>query len=189
MKLIEHKTLELPFIEKDLGEKHTSKFKACSTCKKIYPKTKKYFHTKSNGSDDGLNSQCKQCKHKANIKSIQKEKCFLRDMYNTTNTRARNKNIEFEFKNFEEFYQHWLNQKKIYGWYCPVTNEKMTTIRGLGSSKTTLTNISCDRRYPNEGYTKENVDFITWDINNRKHSMRPSDMKKYLTYLKKTRQA
>ena len=184
MKLNEHRTLELPFVEKDLGEKHTSKFKACSTCKKIYPRTKKYFFTRSNGPNDGLCSQCKQCKYKVNIKSIQKEKCFLRDVYHSTKTRARNKSIEFEFKTFEEFYQHWLNQKKIYRWYCPVTRVKMTTIRGLGSSKTTLTNVSCDRQNPDEGYTKENVDFITWDFNNRKHSMRPSDMEKYLAYLK-----
>ena len=88
------------------------------------------------------------------------------------------------FKNFDEFYNHWLKQKVKYGMKCPATKEKMTTKRGFTKpgekQKRCLTNISTDRIICTKKYTPKNLIFTTWRYNNAKHSITPKMAKAFL---------
>ena len=93
------------------------------------------------------------------------------------------------FKNFDEFYNHWLEQKAIYGMKCPATKEKMTTKRGFTKpgekQKRCLTNISTDRIICTKKYTPKNLIFTTWRYNNAKHSITPKMAKAFLKIVEK----
>ena len=99
---------------------------------------------------------------------LNSERGYIRALFSTSRKSARKKNQSFDFK-WEEWWQHWLNQKKKWGWVCPYTRVTMTTIRG--AKKRTLTNISADRINVKHGYTPVNTIFCTWDANNKKGSV------------------
>jgi hypothetical protein len=88
------------------------------------------------------------------------------------------------FKNFDEFYNHWLEQKARYGMKCPATKEKMTTKRGFTKpgekQKRIMTNISTDRIIHTKKYTPQNLIFTTWRYNNAKHSITPEMARAFL---------
>ena len=96
------------------------------------------------------------------------ERGYIRALFSTSRKSARKKNQSFDFK-WEEWWQHWLDQKKKWGLVCPYTRVTMTTIRG--AKKRTLTNISADRINVKHGYTPVNTIFCTWDANNKKGSV------------------
>jgi len=59
------------------------------------------------------------------------ERGFMNNLWNSIKTSSRkNKRIN-KFKDFDEFYNHWLEQKSRYGMKCPATGVEMTTIRGV----------------------------------------------------------
>ena len=90
------------------------------------------------------------------------------------------------FKNFDDFYQCWLDQKAIYGMKCPATGETMTMIKraGNGKRRNTPTNISRDRILCSRGYSKENLIFTTWAFNNSKNNLSPKGAKAFLRIVK-----
>jgi hypothetical protein len=53
-------------------------------------------------------------------------------MFNNIKQSHKRKKQKNEFKNYEEFYQCWLDQQKIYGRLCPYTGKEMTMIRHTG---------------------------------------------------------
>jgi len=92
-----------------------------------------------------------------------------------------------DFKNFEEFFQHWLDQKAIYGMTCPATGVKMTVKRKnlLNANQDPNSNlVSGDRILNNKGYSKQNVIFTTWAYNKRKGSVTPEDAIVFLKIVK-----
>jgi len=75
------------------------------------------------------------------------------------------------FKNFDDFYNHWLEQKKIYGMKCPATGVELTTkslFNEKGKFKRCETNISKDRILSSMGYSHQNLIFTSWNYNNAK---------------------
>jgi hypothetical protein len=92
-----------------------------------------------------------------------------------------------DFKNFEEFFQHWLDQKAVYGMICPATDVKMTIERKnlLNANQDPNSNlVSGDRILNNKGYSKQNVIFTTWAYNKRKGSVTPEDAIVFLKIVK-----
>ena len=88
-----------------------------------------------------------------------------------------------KFKDFDEFYNHWLEQNSRYGMKCPATGVEMTTIKGVnkpGEHKRIMTNISTDRILSTEGYSPENLIFTTWKYNNAKNNITPNMAKAFL---------
>tara|TARA_B100001123_G_C14866869_1_gene850308 strand:- start:23 stop:694 length:672 start_codon:yes stop_codon:yes gene_type:complete len=91
------------------------------------------------------------------------------------------------FKNFDDFYQCWLDQKAIYGMKCPATGETMTMLKRAGTGGTrrnTPTNISRDRILCSRGYSKQNLIFTTWAFNNSKNNLSPKGAKAFLRIVK-----
>ncbi len=107
----------------------------------------------------------------ADYKYLNSEKGFIRSLFGSTKKQAAKRNIKFDLT-WEEWWAHWIEQKEKYGWQCPYTNVKMTTIKGanIGKNKktTTDTNISADRINSKMGYNKLNLIFCTWQANNWK---------------------
>ena len=87
------------------------------------------------------------------------------------------------FKDYNDFFQCWLDQKAVHGMSCPAPGETMTMIRyrdGDKARKQTLTNISRDRILCTQGYSKKNLIFTTWKYNNSKNNLSPKGAKAFL---------
>jgi hypothetical protein len=111
------------------------------------------------------------------------ERGFMTRLWNTIKTSSRKHNRINEFKNFDEFHNHWLEQKARYGMKCPATGVEMTTIIGknkFGERKKTTTNISTDRILSTGGYSPQNLIFTTWAYNRAKCSITPEMAKAFL---------
>ena len=92
------------------------------------------------------------------------EKPYFRKLFN----KMKKSHRKIEFKSFEEFLEHWHQQKAIYGMKCPITGDTMTmTNKNIKNNKggRTPTNISPDRLLSSKDYTKQNILFVTAEFN------------------------
>ena len=115
------------------------------------------------------------------------ERGFIMKLWNSIKTSSRNHNRINEFKNFDEFHNHWLEQKARYGMKCPATGVEMTTTMGInkpGENKKIITNISTDRILSTEGYSPKNLIFTTWAYNRAKCSITPEMATAFLKIVK-----
>ena len=115
------------------------------------------------------------------------ERGFMSALWNSIKKSSRKHKRINKFKDFDEFYNHWLEQKSRYGMKCPATDVEMTTIKGVnkpGEYKRIMTNISTDRILSTEGYSPENLIFTTWKYNNAKNNITPNMAKAFLTIVK-----
>ena len=116
-------------------------------------------------------------------KRLNSEKGFFRGLWDTTKRSSKDNS----FKDFDDFFDHWLEQKKIYGMKCPGTGVEMTTkafFNKKGEFKTCPTNISKDRILSSMGYSRQNLIFTCWKYNNAKGSMTPQMAKAFLKIVK-----
>ena len=111
------------------------------------------------------------------------ERGFMSALWNSIKRSSKkNKKIN-KFKDFDEFHNHWLEQKSRYGMKCPATGVEMTTVKGKnkpGEHKRNMTNISTDRILSTEGYSPENLIFTTWEYNCAKCSITPNMARAFL---------
>jgi len=115
------------------------------------------------------------------------ERGFMSGLWNSIKRSSKRKNLINKFKDFDEFYNHWLEQKSRYGMKCPATGVEMTTIKGVnkpGEQKRTMTNISSDRILSTGDYSPENLIFTTWKYNNAKNNITPKMAQAFLTIVK-----
>ena len=115
------------------------------------------------------------------------ERGFMISLWNAIKTSSRKHKRINKFKDFDEFYNHWLEQKSRYGMKCPATGVEMTIIRGEskpGEHKTVMTNISTDRILSTGDYSPENLIFTTWEYNMAKNNITPNMAKAFLTIVK-----
>jgi len=116
-------------------------------------------------------------------KYLNTEKGFMVRLWNSIKTSSRKYNRINEFKNFDEFNNHWLEQKARYGMKCPATGVEMTTTSGAnkpGEHKRIMTNISTDRILSTGDYSPENLIFTTWEYNTAKCNITPDMARAFL---------
>jgi hypothetical protein len=133
------------------------KYKKCIHCNKKKLHTEEFFYRVIEKKRRNYNKEytylmgtCKECwninakesrkKYQASIikrriKYNNSERGYFIGMFNNIKQNHKRKKQKNEFKNYEEFYQCWLDQQKIYGRLCPYTGKKMTMIRHTGSKK------------------------------------------------------
>ena len=105
---------------------------------------------------------------------------------NKLNSRKKWKTVKQKngFKNFDEFYNHWLKQKSIHGLKCPATEVKMTTKRFFNKpgerTARCMTNISADRILSSKNYSPQNLIFTTWQYNSDKGVLSPKGARFFL---------
>ena len=169
--------------------------KTCTKCKKTYPRDDQHFYTKPT-SRIGINNYYAQCitcycdrtntykkknkyeKREASFIYSISENGFFKEMWNGI-LRSVHGN---DFTNYEDFFECWTEQKKIYGTKCPFYGFEMTRIKGL--NKATDTNISKDRILSSKPYSKKNIMFISWKSNREKCNISPKTAKRYLEIVK-----
>jgi Thiamine biosynthesis protein (ThiI) len=151
--------------------------KICTACNQ--QKEFKEFN-RSKASPDGYEYACKSCRLiKVNIWRKQEEG-FIRNLYSSMKKRTTSgvhKNAPEEIKKkhrvyltIKEFEDLWKQHKEKYGYKCSLTGVEMTHVpskKGMNISN----NISADRLDPNIGYTKENIIFISANINTKKNAV------------------
>jgi len=176
--------------------------KTCTKCNKTYPRTEEFFYKQKHGTEANnfeYRSACIACQNKIGLEWNQKNKLrtvkkriqylntemgYFRDLW-VTIKKSKHGN---EFKDFDEFFNCWKEQQKIYGNKCPYTGIEMTRIRGTNEHgikrKVTKSNISKDRILSSKGYSKENIMFISCSANNIKGSVNTKIAKQYLQFVK-----
>ena len=116
-------------------------------------------------------------------KRLNSEKGYLSAMWQDIKRSSKHNS----FKDFDDFYNHWLEQKKIHGMKCPATGIEMTT-KALFNEKGKLhrcgTNLSKDRILSSMGYSCQNLIFTCWNYNFAKNAMTPKMAKAYLRIVK-----
>ena len=116
-------------------------------------------------------------------KHFNTERGFFRTLWETTKKSGKPNS----FKDFDDFYNHWLEQKKIYGMKCPGTGVEMTTkafFNKEGEFKRCGTNISKDRILNSMGYSHQNLIFTCWNYNSAKCNITPKMAKSFLKIVK-----
>ena len=177
--------------------------KTCSKCGKTFPRNKEYFYEVRHPSrKEGSNysSYCITCSSEATrawkeknkeskIKKDQEyrstEKGYFKKMWSAVKLSKHGN----EFKDYDEFFNHWVEQQKTYGKKCPYLNIEMTTIRGVQSlfgkkTKTCPTNISRDRIDSSKPYSKKNLMFVSWKVNSMKSNITPLVAKRFIGFWK-----
>ena len=111
------------------------------------------------------------------------ERGFMVKLWNSIKRSSKKHERTNEFKDFDEFYNHWLKQKATYGMRCPATGVEMTNTIGTnkpGENKRIMTNISTDRILSTDGYSPKNLIFTTWAYNCAKCNITPEMAKAFL---------
>jgi len=115
----------------------------------------------------------------ARKKRLNSEKGFMRVMWQSIKDSGKHNS----FKDFDEFYNHWLEQKSRYGMKCPATGIEMTTnavSNEKGKFRRCDTNISKDRILSFMGYSRQNLIFTSWKYNRAKGDITPDMAKAFL---------
>ena len=112
------------------------------------------------------------------------ERGFMVKLWNSIKRSSKKHERTNEFKDFDEFYNHWLKQKATYGMRCPATGVEMTHTIGTNKSsvgnKRIMTNISTDRILSTKGYSPQNLIFTTWAYNCAKCNITPEMARAFL---------
>jgi hypothetical protein len=112
------------------------------------------------------------------------ERGFMMKLWNSIKKSSKKHNRINEFKDFDEFYNHWLKQKATYGMRCPATGVEMTHTIGTNKSsvgnKRIMTSISTDRILSTKGYSPQNLIFTTWAYNCAKCNITPEMARAFL---------
>jgi hypothetical protein len=169
--------------------------KICATCKKNKPFTE--FH-KGNNKKDGKSYNCKKCHYISYVKFIGIEENFINALYYGLRSRwnrwkKRKDLTDAEKKQHEikitkpQFLKLWEEHKKEYGLKCCMTQIDFTFIRGKRRNINNKNNhnVSVDRLDNNQGYTINNIVFVTFAFNNRKCSILILDCVNILRHYKK----
>ena len=151
--------------------------KTCTKCKK--QKQLKQFRKLKN-SFDGYEYACKPCRNIQSRNWHSTEKGYIRTLYSTMKKRTVSgvhKNASEEIKKkhtvyltMEEFEDLWKQHKEKYGYKCLLTGIKMTHVPSK-ENMSNSNNISTDRLNPNIGYTKENIIFVSANVNHKKNAV------------------
>lgn len=145
--------------------------KFCSKCKaeKDYSAFGKHSKQK-----DGLRSVCKECRKKESSKAYteqDKQKHILASI----KSRAKRLNVEFDLE-YED-----LNPPE----YCPVFNVRLERIAPYSKDKKYFS-PSVDRIDPKRGYTKDNIQIISFLANVMKHNATKDQLIMFAEWVLKT---
>ena len=114
------------------------------------------------------------------------EKGFLSNLYSGCKRRTKKKQAKYPSKEWsllskEEFLNLWEEHKAKHGYNCGYYNDEPIIMQRSAPNKNGKRNptpknlLSVDCLNPEKGYTKENIVFCGWAVNDRKNSIRKKD--------------
>ena len=135
-------------------------------------------------------------KQKTNLEYLNTEAGFIIAKYqDMKKSRKRkqgrliNTDKEIELLSQEEFFTLWEEHKAKHGYNCGYYNDEPIIMKASAPNKNGKRNpvpknlLSVDCLNPEKGYTKENIVFCGWAVNDRKNAVRKKDcylfLKKY----------
>ena len=132
-----------------------------------------------------FNSERRERKRQIQIKYLNTEAGFIVmkycDLAKTARRREKNGKAGIEVFSQEEFFKAWDEHKAKYGRHCAYTGEPILLKRRLAKhingkyNKAPPNLLSVDRLDPEKGYTKDNVVFCSWAVNDRKNAVTIKD--------------
>ena len=149
--------------------------KCLNSQKKYYLKNRKIILEKQKEYQKKYRQDNKEKTRISNAKYIRTEQGFFRSMWRS----CKKSRHGCDFKDFDEFFNHWLEQKAVSGMICPATGVEMTMEPGKGLNRH-FTNVSKDRILSTRSYSKENLIFTTFEFNNSKCNISPKGAKAFL---------
>jgi len=172
-------------------------FKTCYRCKKTYPRDEEHFYRIKHRTTKGsykYSSYCIKCdrdrkkewrkqdsksgrKRERQRKYLSTERGYFKELWQS----CKKSTHGCLFRNYEEFFECWEDQQKIYGTKCPYLGIEMTRIKG--KKRATPTNISKDRILSSMPYGPKNIMFISWKANNMKGDVTPYLASRYLDFV------
>jgi len=153
--------------------------KCLNSQKKYYLKNKKIILEKQKEYQTIYRKNNKEKVRISNEKYMRTEQGFFRSMWRS----CKKSKHGCDFKDFNEFFNCWLEQKAVSGMICPATGVEMTMKPGKGL-KRHFTNVSKDRILSTRSYSKENLIFTTFEFNNSKCNISPKGAKAFLRIVK-----
>ena len=127
-------------------------------------------------------------KQKTNLEYLNTEAGFIIAKYqDMKKSRKRkqgrliNTDKEIELLSQEEFFTLWEEHKAEHGYNCGYYNDEPIIMQRSAPNKNGKRNptpknlLSVDCLNPEKGYTKENIVFCGWAVNDRKNSIRKKD--------------
>ena len=181
-------------------------YKTCFKCKESFPRDENHFYKiKHRTTKDSFKygSYCIACerirnqewkkkdsasgnKRRRQQRYLSTERGYFKELWQS----CKKSTHGCLFRNYEEFFECWEDQKKIYGMKCPYLGIEMTRIKGLNNGgrrhQATNSNISKDRILSNLPYGKDNLMFVSWKANNEKGNITPFIARKYLEFVDKS---
>lgn len=166
------------------------KTKICNTCKN---KVSISLFTKNAKSKDGLQYACRDCDKKRQQKRRIEKKNEMQE-YSKQYRQKHNNNMEFRLQALlnsskararQKNREHTLTKKDLFDLYpkngcCPIFGFKLNW-NGSGFRETSP---SIDRIDSTKGYTKDNIQIISWKANRIKGYASVEELEILLAYLK-----
>jgi len=131
-----------------------------------------------------FNSERREKKKQAQIKYLNTEAGFIvmkySDLAKSSRRRKENGKTGVDIFSREDFFEAWDEHKAKYGRHCAYTGEPILLKRRLAKKNGKLNKVppnllSVDRLDPEKGYTKDNIVFCSWAVNDRKNAVTIKD--------------
>jgi hypothetical protein len=146
---------------KALNSKKNHSTRICTVCLNEFPKTKEHFTTFVS-KRDGLvfQTKCKTCDRLYVQERNSKPETYIKSL-----VKGIEKDKKRTTKGFDITPEFVLNLYQTQDKKCLITNLDMTTFKGKGLY---FSNVSIDRKDPNLGYTKDNIQLVCFWANQAK---------------------
>ncbi|MDS4027950.1 MAG: hypothetical protein RKO25_13325 [Candidatus Contendobacter sp.] len=138
----------------------------CNTCGHVFSPNAEHFYQKKNGN---LSSECRSCFRERSSHNQKKRHhaggvdYHLAYIVRATRQRARKHKIMYDID--AGFLKILLEAQ---GGLCAISGIPLTFIKGLGHIPT---NASIDRIDPRQGYTRDNVQLLAFQVNTMKSNL------------------
>jgi hypothetical protein len=145
-----------------LNYERTTEPQKCSVCKIMKPSENYSLDKKRK---NGIHANCKECLYKREVERKYKNvNNFILDLYRNSFQRSKKSKVPFNLTVDE-----WIDIYNTQQGKCALTGVEMTFLYKPG--RNFETNISPDQKIPKAGYTKENLHFVCWYVNQAKNDL------------------
>ena len=168
----------------EVSEKMNRSYNTILPYTKSEEEQEKHFKAREEKRKKGFNSERREKKKQAQIKYLNTEAGFIvmkySDLAKSSRKRKESGKTGIEIFSREDFFEAWDEHKTKYGKRCAYTGEPVLLKRRLAKKNGKLNKVppnllSVDRLDPEKGYTKDNIVFCSWAVNDRKNAVTIKD--------------
>lgn len=161
-------------MRKNINSRLNKLTRTCTVCRVTYPKTKDYFSTFVSKRDgEVFQTKCKECERLYVQAKNSQPLVYLKDLIRgiVKDKKRLEKGFNLDYAFIVELYNK-QNQK------CAIIGIEMTTLKGKGLY---FSNVSIDRKDPNLGYLKSNIQLVCFWANQAKGTLSMNKFKEMIS--------